>query len=159
MNKPTQALFILSVAFLGFFAARSITFNVNILDLLPPNIPEVKGLNRFMEDFGFNGELFLTMESMDKDDDTLLDEAAPSLSTHLLATKLTPYAGWQPAWMENPESAAEIPAYLWFNGKPEHLLALSARLEPEALKQRLAESAPVSIPKTSACSDTTPSAC
>jgi predicted RND superfamily exporter protein len=140
MNKPTQALFILSVAFLGFFAARSITFNVNILDLLPPNIPEVKGLNRFMEDFGFNGELFLTMESMDKDDDTLLDEAAPSLSTHLLATKLTPYAGWQPAWMENPESAAEIPAYLWFNGKPEHLLALSARLEPEALKQRLAES-------------------
>lgn len=137
MKKRLQVLFVLLVIGLGFLAVRSITFNVNILDLLPPNIPEVKGLNRFMEDFGFNGELFVTLES--KDDDAMLDEAAPSLATHLLEKKVTPYAGWQPAWMDAPETAAELPAYLWFNGPPEHLEALAARLEPEALKKNLDE--------------------
>ena len=138
MKKRIQVLFVLLVAALGVVAVKSITFNVNILDLLPPDIPEVKGLNRFMEDFGFNGELFVTMES--KDDDALLDEAAPSLSAFLLEKKLTPYAGWQPAWMDAPETAAELPAYLWFNGPPEHLENFANRLKPDALKAHLLDS-------------------
>ncbi len=132
-----RSLFITLVAVLAFIGFRGVSFNVNIVDLLPPDIPEVKGLNRFMEDFGMMGELIVTLSEKDAEH---LDESARSLAEHLRSLDaLVHRASWQPAWIESPTAAAELPAYLWLNGPPEPVTALAERLEPGPVSARLEE--------------------
>jgi predicted exporter len=132
-----RPLFIVLVAILAFIGFRGVSFNVNIVDLLPPDLPEVKGLNRFMEDFGMMGELIVTLSEKDAEH---LEEAAQSLAEHLRShTDLVHRAAWQPAWIESPAAAAELPAFLWLNGPPEHVAALAERLEPDPVTARLEE--------------------
>ncbi len=137
MKKAPPVLFVLAVLALGYASIKIVSFNVNILDLLPGEIPEVQALNIFMDDFGIDGELFVTLES----DDALLNEdAAASLSEHLTGIDgLVGHLAWQPVWISSPDTVAELPAYLWLNGEPAHLETLAARLAPGALEQTLTD--------------------
>ncbi len=127
----------LGVAALAAFSLTRISFNVDLLDLLPPDLPEVKGLSKFMDHFSRRGELLLTMEADDVDS---MEDLAGELAEFLEEKEgLVEKVQWQPRWKEDPVGFAELPAFLWFNGDPEKARQLAAKLEPEAVEAQLGE--------------------
>jgi len=75
-----RPIFLALVAILAFIGFRGVSFNVDIVDLLPPEIPEVRGLKRFMEDFGMMGELIVTVSGGDPE---FLEVSAENLAAFL----------------------------------------------------------------------------
>ena len=88
-------------------------FDVEVLNLLPGELPVVHGLQLYQRHFASANELLVTLESTDAE---RAETAARSLAEHLrAATHLVVAAHWQPPWLEQPELAAEIAAVTWLN--------------------------------------------
>ncbi len=135
MTRRYILLFIVSVLVLSAIAFTRLSFNVNPLDLLPGDARGVKGLRVFSENFAGRGELIITLESEERD----VGLAAESLAEHLQAAEgLVSWAEWQPLWAKNPADAAQLPAYVWFNGNPADIRALADRLATDEIRETLA---------------------
>jgi predicted RND superfamily exporter protein len=107
----------------GLFKLR---FDVDVLNLLPSNIPAVQGLKLHQKYFANANELIITIEAPDSEN----AEAAARTVTEQLRKRpdLVRGAIWQPPWMEDPAQSAELIAYLWLNQPPENLSELTNRL-------------------------------
>ena len=110
----------------GLFRLR---LDMDILNLLPPDQPSVRGLKLYQQHFANARELIITVRAPE-------GEAAEHLAAELAArlrlqTNLITEVSWQPPWMEHPAQAAEIVAYLWFNQPPELFGSLTNRLATE----------------------------
>lgn len=104
-------------------------FDTNILSMLPPGLPEVKGLKAFHEAFSRDDELILLIEGGEADEGGMA-AAAESLANHLESAGVVKRARWKPRWSDEPEGIAELLAYLWLNGDPADAQAQAARLSP-----------------------------
>ena len=112
-------------------------FDVDILNLLPPDEPTVQGLKLYQQHFANARELVITLRAPDAERaERLADALAARLrqQTNLVAT-----VSWQPPWMENPGQMAELLGCLWLNQPPESFAALTNRLVPDRLKAVLTE--------------------
>jgi predicted RND superfamily exporter protein/lauroyl/myristoyl acyltransferase len=110
-------------------------FDVEIFDLLPPDLPPVQGLKLYQEHFSNARELIITVQAKSAD---AAEAAARSMADDLRrASNLVSTVTWQPPWLEHPEQAAELVAYLWFNQPPELLQELTNRLAPDKLVSTL----------------------
>ncbi|MEM9478268.1 MAG: MMPL family transporter [Verrucomicrobiota bacterium] len=135
MKRYSGIALALGVAALAAFSVTRITFNVNLLDLLPPDLPEVKGLSKFMDHFSRRGELILTMEGKEG---VIAEDFASDLAEFLESKgDLVKEVQWQPRWKDDPVGFAELPAFLWFNGDPERAKKLVEQLEPSAVEAKL----------------------
>ncbi len=100
---------------LAIGAAR-LHFDVDVLDLLPQDIPEVTGLKLYQQHFSTAGELIITLESPDPDKtESAAREAAAALRAH---SNLVSEVDWEPPWLEAPDQTAELIAFLWLNQPP-----------------------------------------
>ena len=107
----------------GFLRLR---FDVDVLNLLPADIPAVEGLKLHQKYFANANELIITVQASDAES---AEKSARTLAEHLRTRPdLVRSATWQPPWMENPAQAAEFIAYLWLNQPPEQFSALTNRL-------------------------------
>jgi len=127
------ALLLVAVA-LGLARLR---FDVDVLDLLPPDEPTVQGLKLYQQHFTNARELIVALRAPDS-------ETAEKLAGELAArlrqeTNLVAEVTWQPPWMEKPEQLGELLGWLWFNQPPGDFAALTNRLAPENLKPQLDE--------------------
>ena len=127
------ALLIVAVG-IGVWRLR---FDVDILNLLPPDEPTVQGLKLYQKYFTNARELVVTLRAPDA-------ERAEKLSRSLAdclrqQTNLVESVSWQPPWMEDPGQMAELLGCLWFNQPPAEFGALTNRLAPENLKSVLAD--------------------
>ena len=127
------ALLLVAVA-LGLMRLR---FDVDVLDLLPPDEPTVQGLKLYQQHFTNARELIVALRAPDS-------ETAEKLAGELAArlrqeTNLVAEVTWQPPWMEHPEQLGELLGWLWFNQPPGDFAALTNRLAPENLKAQLDE--------------------
>src|SRR5688572_16587975 len=115
--------------------ALRLRFDVEILNLLPRGLPVVEGLRVYQENFSNARELLLTVQSPDADS----TELAAQLIVERLraASNLVAYVSWKPAWMEHPDEATELIAYLWLNREPSAVSNLAARLTGESLTNSL----------------------
>src|SRR6185503_11245474 len=96
--------------------ALRLRFDVEILNLLPAQLPVVQGLKIYQENFSNASELIVTVEGTNAEE---TEEAARSLATLFRSqTNLVKYVSWKPAWLEHPDQAAELVAYLWLNQPP-----------------------------------------
>jgi len=121
--KRAWWLLLLIPAVAGWLRLR---FDAEILDLLPANIPAVEGLKRYQAHFANAQDLIITVEAPNADAATT---AAQSLAEALRAqSNLVSEVTWQPPWMEHPEQAPELVAYLWLNQPPEVFRELTDRL-------------------------------
>jgi uncharacterized protein len=122
-------IFLLPLIVAGFGRLR---FDAEILDLLPPDQPTVRGLKLYQQHFANARELIISLRA---DDGEKAERLAGVVGARLRQeTNLVTSVLWQPPWMEHPELAAELVACLWFNQPPEVFGGLTNRLAPEHLQ-------------------------
>ncbi|HEX9045971.1 MAG TPA: MMPL family transporter [Verrucomicrobiae bacterium] len=120
----------------GLGLAR-LRFDVDVLDLLPPDEPTVQGLKLYQQHFTNARELVVSLRAPDAD---TAEKVAGELAERLREeTNLVAEVSWQPPWMEHPEQLGELLGWLWFNQPPRDFSTLTNRLEPPALKAALDE--------------------
>ncbi len=111
-------------------------FDVEVLNLLPGDVPAVQGLKLYQQNFANAGELILTVRGPDAE---TTEAAARELALALAERKsLIKQVTWQPPWLEHPGQAAELIAHLWLNQPPSVFGALTNRLAPANLPATLA---------------------
>ena len=117
--------------------AWRLRFNVEILDLLPPEEPSVQGLKIYQKRFTNARELVVTVRATDAEK---AEQFAGTLADKLRArTNLVSGVTWQPPWLEQPGQLAEILACLWINQPPAEFAALTNRLAADKIGTVLAE--------------------
>ena len=111
-------------------------FDVEVLDLLPANVPAVQGLKIYQQHFANARELIVTVKAQNPESAEI---AARSIAENLrVETNLVSDATWQPPWLEHPDQTAELIAYLWLNQPPEKFANLAAQLSETNLTNILA---------------------
>jgi predicted RND superfamily exporter protein len=127
------ALLVIAV---GLGLAR-LRFDVDVLDLLPPDEPTVQGLKLYEQHFTNARELVMTLRAPDSG---TAEKLAGELASRLRReTNLVAEVTWQPPWMESPAQLGELLGWLWFNQPPADFSALTNRLAPDQLKPQLDE--------------------
>src|SRR5258707_8813938 len=135
MNRPARCLWLLLLAPLAIGVMR-LRFNVEVLDLLPPDLKAVQGLKLYQQHFANARELILTLRAPDA---AQAETAARAIAERLREqTNLVSAATWEPPWLEHPGQMAELIAYLWFNQPPEIFNQLTNRLAPDKIPAALA---------------------
>ena len=125
------ALLLMAVG-LGLWRLR---FDVDVLDLLPPDEPTVQGLKLYQQHFANARELVITLRAPDANQaEQLAGELADRLQQQ---TNLIAEVTWQAPWMEHPEQLGELLGWLWFNQSPSSFGELTNRLAPDQLKTAL----------------------
>jgi predicted RND superfamily exporter protein/lauroyl/myristoyl acyltransferase len=125
------ALLLVAVG-LGLWRLR---FDVDILDLLPPDEPTVQGLKLYQQHFANARELVISLRAPDAEQaERLAGELAERLRQQ---TNLVAEVTWQAPWNEHPEQLGELLGWLWFNQSPESFGELTNRLAPDQLKSAL----------------------
>src|SRR2546426_6893809 len=108
-------------------------FDVEVLNLLPPDVPAVQGLKIYQQNFANARELIITLRAPEAE---AAENAARSLADALRhKSEITSEVTWQPPWLEHPDQAAELIAYLWFNQPPEIFGQLTNRLGVADLRE------------------------
>jgi uncharacterized protein len=106
-----------------------ISFNVDILKLLPPRLKQVEGLSIFLKHFSLPNELIVTVEGSDVE---TVEASTEALAAQLRGRPdLVHRAVDAPSWESRPQDLAELVAYLLLNQAPEKIAELSRRLTPE----------------------------
>ena len=103
-------------------------FDTEVLDLLPANLPVVRGLMLYQQHFANARELIVTVRAGEA---RTCEETARRVAEALRAQPdLVAQATWQAPWTEHPGQAAEILAAIWLNQPPAEFGELARRLEP-----------------------------
>jgi len=130
-----------AVLLIGFCIAglSRISFDVQILKLLPTHLPQVQGLAIFLKHFALADELMITLETADAD---AADAAATSLAEHLRAKpELVRRAVERAPWESGGGPIAELLAFALLNQPPEKVTELTAHLSAETIGAALREAA------------------
>ena len=115
------------VALVGLGLSR-ISFNVDILRLLPTHLHQVQGLSLFLKHFAQPDELVITIDASDPH---AAETAADSIADRLnREPRLVKRAVARPPWEKQPGDLAELLAFIALNQPPERVRALTARLSP-----------------------------
>ncbi len=116
---------------------RRLRLDVQILNLLPPDLKVVEGLKIYQEHFSNNRELIVTLRAADM---TAADTAAESLAgTFRSHSNLVETVRWRPPWFEDPALSSEMLAYIWLNQTPADFRQLADRLTTTNLPSVLQE--------------------
>src|SRR2546421_10058926 len=92
-------------------------FDVEVFDLLPSDLPVVRGLKLYQEHFSNARELIVLIQAQEAEQ---AEAVARNIAEGLRSrTELVSSVTWQPPWLEHPEQAAELIGYLWFNQPPQ----------------------------------------
>ena len=134
MQKNSVRRFWQVVALVGLVAGvglglSRISFNVDILRLLPTHLHQVQGLSLFLKHFAQPDELIITVEAADP---KKAEDAAADLAARLnQRPDLVKRAVAQPPWDQRPGDLSELLAFMAINQPPETVRDLAARLAPD----------------------------
>ena len=114
------------------FGVSRISFNVEILDVLPKSLDNVQALKSYREHFAPPDKLVMTVSS---DDAERTEAAVEELIEGLSDQQLIGDARWQTGLEEDVEAGAEMLAYLWLNSEPEVFSGFARTLKTEAARK------------------------
>ncbi len=126
----------------GFLALMAVgvarlRFDIEILNLLPPQLSVAQGLKLYQQNFSDARELILTVDGPSEE---AVESGCRALAEVLRGQpELVAGVTWQPPWMENPAQAAELIGSLWLNQPPAVVAELTNRLAAARLPALLAE--------------------
>jgi uncharacterized protein len=130
---------LLAVIALAYIAAglSRISFNVDILRLLPSHLRQVEGLSLFLKNFAQPDELIVTIEAADSETaEAAADRLASALRRH---SRLVKSAVARPPWENDPASLSEFLTFLLLNQPAEKMDGIRARLAPDQAGKTLQE--------------------
>lgn len=105
-----------------------ISFNIDILRLLPSHLRQVEGLSLFLKNFAQPNELIVTIEAADAETaEATADALAAALQKH---PELVKNAVARPPWEKNPASLSEFLTFLLLNQSAEKIAELQQRISP-----------------------------
>ncbi len=131
MRKTNLLRILLAAAVLVYLGAglSRISFNVEILRLLPTQLRQVEGLSLFLKYFALPNELIITIEAPDSETaEAAADTLAAALRGHPLLVK---NAVARPPWEKDPASLAEFFTFLLLNQPAEKLGEIQQKLAPD----------------------------
>ncbi len=131
MRKTKFLWILLSVVTLAYIAAgfSRISFNVDILRLLPTHLHQVEGLSLFLKNFALPNELIVTVEAEDSQvAKSAAEEIATLLGSH---PELVKKALSQPPWEDSPASLSEFFTFLLLNQSSESIGAIQRKLSAQ----------------------------
>ncbi len=106
-------------------------FDAQVLNLLPADLPVVRGLKLYQEHFQSARDLIVTVRAADADRATA---AARALAEALRAeSNLVASAFWQPPFQESARETGTLLAWLWLNEPPERFAEMAHRLAPDRI--------------------------
>ncbi len=106
-----------------------ISFDVDVLRLLPKQLPQVEGLSLFLEHFAQPRELIVTLEAGDA---ATAEEAAQSLAAAFSRhSELVQRATARAPWEKDPLELSELLAFQLISSPPPEFAALIASLHPD----------------------------
>ena len=136
MSRKAWCWTILIMALLVIGGMMRLRFDVDVLNLLPTEVPVVHGLELYQKNFTDSRELILTVRSSDP---AKTESSAKAIVDALRQqTNLIESVIWQPAWQERPAEAAELIGYLWLNQPPSEFQQLAGRLSGTNIDATLA---------------------
>ena len=128
---------LLVVVVLAGWGLARLRFDADALNLLPGDLPVVRGLQWHQQHFAGAQELLITLSGPDPE---ALATTAREIAGQLRARPdLVRAVHAFPPWQEKPADAAENLAWLWLQQPPAAVDALIQRLEPATLARQLAE--------------------
>jgi uncharacterized protein len=137
MTRRAWFWFLLIFVALVIAGAFRLRFDVDVLNLLPGDLPVVQGLRLYQKNFTDSRELIVTVRSTDA---AQTEATARSLAQAFRSeTNLVESVIWQPIWLERPAQAAELIGYLWFNQPPPVFSELTNRLTGTNIQETLNE--------------------
>jgi predicted RND superfamily exporter protein/lauroyl/myristoyl acyltransferase len=126
---------LLAFGLLVIVGLSRLRLDVDVLNLLPAELPVVQGLRAHQQHFANARELIITLKTTDA---ALSEDAARSLATELRNhTNVIGRAIWQPPWQEDALGASELVAYLWLNSDTNVVQKLEERFHPDKLSAQL----------------------
>lgn len=129
--KKTRFLWILLVAVMAAYVVAGlsrITFNIDILRLLPADLRQVEGLSIFLKNFALPNELIVTVEAADPESAAAAAAAiAGGLSKH---PDLVKSAVARPPWEEDPASLSEFLTFLLLNQPRDKIGEIRQKISP-----------------------------
>ncbi len=134
MFKACAAVACLLFTLLGL---SRISFDVDILKMLPQDLPQVRGLGLFLKNFSQSDQLILTVEAdTPEESDRITDAITHRLQEHPDLTRLVVSKS---PWESSPGDLGELAAYLSLNSSQETFAALNERLAPAQRAKTLAD--------------------
>lgn len=120
---------------LGVVGISRLSYNVEILDLLPKNMAGVEGTRILKDTYEKAHQLILTVDAPTAE---LAGESMESLEAALKANgKLVRRVITKPSWESDPTQLGSLGAYGWLNAPPEKFNDLVRSLAPEQLRPAL----------------------
>ncbi|MBA4146704.1 MAG: MMPL family transporter [Verrucomicrobia bacterium] len=130
--KIVLAIFVAALVTLGL---SRISFNVDILKLLPQQLNEVQGLSLYLKHFARHTELMITLEAEDSGDaEVFSDSLAEFLRERPDLIKSVVHRA---PWEDQASETSEIIAWLWLSQPPGQVEALLARLGSDEVAKTL----------------------
>lgn len=133
MSRSGRIIILVFSAVLVLFGLSRLRLDADILNTLPPSLPEVEGLRLLRDAFTGGDELLIALEAPDTD---AAQSAVSSLSEHLQKSPLVREVQSSGTW-ENTESAGALLAWAVMNAAPDKVSVLRQRLEGEHLSAHL----------------------
>lgn len=129
------------VIFFGAISALCVSrveFSASLYEMLPADLPEVRGMDHLSRYFSRDGQLIVTVEASDA---AAADAAVESLAEHLKQQEnLVADVYREFSLTELVAEGGQLLAWLWLNAPPGQLSELQARLAEENSENTLAES-------------------
>jgi predicted RND superfamily exporter protein len=131
---------VVAVVALGAIGISRLSYNVEILDLLPRGMAGVEGTKWFQKVYDRPDQLIITVSAKT---DVDADEAVTTLADALMKNAaLAKRVHFQPSWEAHPQDMLEMVAFAWLNASPAQVQALEQSLSPAeiatTLKNRVA---------------------
>lgn len=120
------ALLIGALLVMGVLGHLRLSFDTELLSLLPPGLPEVRGLALYQKHFSGKDEALMTYSASSPE--AALAGARKIAEALRTRPDLARSVTWQPPWNEHPEAAAELLGWFWLNRPPEEFAKLAERL-------------------------------
>ena len=126
---------LVAVIALGAIGVSRLSYNVEILDLLPRGVAGVEGTKWFQKVYDRPDQLIVTMRAAT---DVDADEAVASYVEALTKRPdLAKRIHSQPSWEAHPQDMLEMVAFAWLNAPADKVQALEKSLAPGQIAQTL----------------------
>lgn len=135
MRRGAPLILLLTLGALAAVSLLKVKFSSDLYQLLPGDLPEVRGLQYLESHFGRGSELIVVLEGEDSES---VGQAVRSLATHLEGRQgLFGVVAREQNLEEVLAEGGELFAWQWLNAEPAALRRLVDSMEPAALPQAI----------------------